>query len=157
MRPLYIFDLDGTLALIGHRVSILEDELDSYRWIKFYAACDKDLPNVPVINTMERLKKSGAEILIFSGRSEEVREKTVDWLKIHTSFRDKDLDPSTGILTMRRIGDYTPDDVLKQSWIDNMLLEDLERLVAVFDDRSKVVNMWRDNGIACFQVASGEF
>jgi len=27
----------------------------------------------------------------------------------------------------------------------------------VFDDRDKVVNMWRENGIPCLQVAPGNF
>ena len=31
------------------------------------------------------------------------------------------------------------------------------RLTAVFDDRDKVVQMWRENGVPCFQVAKGDF
>jgi hypothetical protein len=58
---------------------------------------------------------------------------------------------------MRPIGDSRPDDVLKQEFLDRMLIVDRERLVAVFDDRDKVVAMWRRNGIACFQVAPGNF
>jgi len=27
----------------------------------------------------------------------------------------------------------------------------------VFDDRASVVTMWRENGIACAQVAAGDF
>jgi hypothetical protein len=34
---------------------------------------------------------------------------------------------------------------------------DRMRLMCVFDDRDKVVKMWRDEGVACFQVAPGEF
>jgi hypothetical protein len=30
-------------------------------------------------------------------------------------------------------------------------------VVAVFDDRDKVVNMWRENGLTCMQVAYGNF
>ena len=32
-----------------------------------------------------------------------------------------------------------------------------DRILCVFDDRTKVVNMWRDNGLSCFQVAPGDF
>ena len=28
---------------------------------------------------------------------------------------------------------------------------------AVFDDRQQVVDMWRANGLTCFQVADGDF
>ena len=32
-----------------------------------------------------------------------------------------------------------------------------QRLVAVFDDRDRVVAMWSAAGVPCFQVAAGEF
>jgi hypothetical protein len=153
-RPLYIFDLDGTLALIEHRKSILEEKDDSQRWRRFYAACDKDLPNTPVIRTMEMLRQCGADIWIFSGRSSEVRDKTVAWLAQHTSFMSWDADD---VLVMRDEGDYSADDVLKKQLLDRMLVDDRERLVATFDDRDRVVNMWRANEIVCFQVAHGDF
>ena len=160
MKPLYIFDLDGTLALIDHRRHIIEDtSRDSSKWRRFYAACDKDLPNEPVLRVMESLRRF-ADVWIFSGRSDEVRAKTVDWLVKHTSFVSSDFDSAFGdrdILTMRQEGDYTPDDTLKRQWFDNMLVEDRTRLVAVFDDRSRVVQMWRKAGVPCFQVADGQF
>lgn len=159
MRPLYIFDLDGTLALIHHRRHFVERERGKQDWKAFYAACVDDVPNRPVIEIMERLRYS-SEVWIFSGRSDEVRQQTVKWLLKHTSFHP---DHFTGllrnrdILRMRSSGDYTPDDVLKKQWLDAMLPEDRERLVAVFDDRDRVVAMWRANGITCLQVAPGKF
>lgn len=155
MRPLYIFDIDGTVSIARHRQHILDDRDDSHRWCRFYAACDKDLPNTPVIATMERLRITGADIWFFSGRSEEVRDKTVSWLSDNTSFMTHDLDGP--MLSMRAEGDYTPDDDLKASWFESMLIDDKRRLVAVFDDRDRVVNMWRAKGVACFQVAPGNF
>ena len=61
------------------------------------------------------------------------------------------------ISVMRDEGDYTADDTLKRSWYENMLSEDRARLVAVFDDRDRVVKMWRDVCVTCFQIADGEF
>jgi hypothetical protein len=154
MKPLYVFDLDGTLALIQHRRHFVERERGQQDWAGFYAACDKDEPNYPVIDTMHRLRIS-ADIWIFSGRSDEVRGKTIDWLARHTTFLRHELEGP--MLTMRAAGDYTPDDVLKHQWLDAMLPEDRQRLVATFDDRDRVVQMWRDAGVPCFQVAPGEF
>lgn len=153
MKPLYIFDLDGTLALIEHRKHYLDDTSDRTRWRRFYADCYKDQPNAPVIATMERLRLT-ADIWIFSGRSDEVRDKTVGWLVGHTSFMTHELETA---LTMRQAGDYTADDVLKKQWLDAMLVDDRRRLVAAFDDRDRVVAMWRAAGVPCFQVAPGEF
>lgn len=154
MRPLYIFDLDGTLALIEHRRHFVERDRKDQDWKGFYGACDRDEPNHPVIRTMEALRASGADIWIFSGRSDEVRIRTSDWLAKHTTFMSWD---AAAALTMRREGDYTADDVLKRQWYDAMLIDDQKRLVATFDDRDRVVQMWRAAGVTCFQVAPGEF
>ena len=32
-----------------------------------------------------------------------------------------------------------------------------DKFLCVYDDRDKVVAMWRRNGVACFQVAEGDF
>ena len=154
MTPLYIFDLDGTLALIEHRQHILECT-DRDKWRRFYAACDLDTANLPVISTLELLRKTGAEVWIFTGRSGEVRDKTVAWLAAHTSLTNQELDGPA--LNMRTESNYTPDDVLKKQWLDSMLEVDRQRLVAVFEDRDRVVAMWRAAGVPCFQVAPGEF
>ena len=55
---------------------------------------------------------------------------------------------------MRPLKDFTPDDVLKQLWLDNI---GKDNVLCTFDDRKKVVDMWRNNGITCFQVADGDF
>lgn len=156
MKPLYIFDLDGTLALLQRsRLDILKQQDDRDRWRRFYAACDTDLPNLPVIRTMERLRQTGVDVWIFSGRSDEVRDKTVAWLAEHTTFCTWELDGPA--LQMRAAGDHTADDVLKKQWLDSMLVDDRRRLVATFDDRDRVVQMWRAAGVTCFQVAKGDF
>ena len=163
MTPLYIFDLDGTLALIDHRRHFLDDQAAPKRWQKFFAACVDDQPNEPVIRTLQALRRSGAECWIWSGRSDEVRSQTVEWLCKHGGFGN----PSGTLpawpfmhphrFRMRRAGDYMPDDELKMHWLTEMSQADRSRLVAVFDDRAKVVRMWRSLGVACFQVAEGYF
>lgn len=152
-KALYIFDLDGTLADCAHRKHYLDYKDDPNRWRSFYAACDKDAPIQCVIDTMERLRRF-ADVWVFSGRSAEVREKTVEWLARHTSFMSNDLETA---LTMRDEGDHRPDDIVKREWLDGMLHDDRQRLVAAFDDRDRVVAMWRAAGVPCFQVAPGDF
>lgn len=147
MKPLYIFDLDGTLALIEHRRHFVENRAN--RWKEFFAACVDDAPNTPVIEVLLSLLWNESDVLIFSGRSDEVRKETEDWLDKHVTH---------GLaLRMRKKGDYTPDDVLKRQWLDELSPADRHRLVAVFDDRNRVVKMWRAAGVPCFQVADGEF
>ena len=51
---------------------------------------------------------------------------------------------------------FMPDDELKKRWLDQ-LFTNTEDILCVFDDRDKVVKMWRDSGLTCFQVAEGNF
>lgn len=149
-RPLYIFDLDGTIALCEHRKHFL----DAKDWRAFYAACHEDVPNKPVIDLMYALRHSGADVWVFSGRSSEVRGKTLAWLAQHAPYISM---PWENTIVMRDEGDRRPDDELKKQYLDCMLTEDRARLVGIFDDRDRVVKMWRDNGVTCFQVAPGAF
>jgi len=53
---------------------------------------------------------------------------------------------------------FMPDDKLKKKWLDDIFPGDKkDSILCVFDDRDKVVKMWRDNGLSCFQVADGNF
>ena len=99
----------------------------------------------PVVETVRTLAAAGHRVEIWSGRSDEVRAETERWLKA---------EGLGGLpLKMRRRGDNTPDDILKQSW----LLAEETKPDLVFDDRDKVVAMWRRHGIICAQVAPGDF
>lgn len=166
--PLYIFDLDGTLCDIQHRrhhvmrpqgdginmtaTQVLENQKWKPNWAQFYKECVNDTPKHAVIHTF-RCLAAHSEIWVWSGRSDEVYDETISWLTVHvmrSSIERLEL-------TMRKAGDHTPDDVLKQSWYDKLEVIDKARLIATFDDRDRMVKMWRDLGVTCFQVAPGDF
>jgi acid phosphatase class B len=150
MRPLYIFDLDGTLSDATHRRHFVEN--GNTQWDEFYLASQFDPPKRAIIQIMDTLYSSGADIYIFSGRSDIVRSQTEDWLDKNCQF----IYPLIN-LRMRKHWDHTPDDKLKRQWYDELPDHDKERLVAVFDDRDRIVKMWRELGITCLQVAPGDF
>lgn len=161
MTPLYIFDLDGTLALIEHRRHFVEGEKKD--WRGFFAACVDDIPNLPVIRTLQALRKSGAEIWIWSGRSDEVKTQTIEWLSHNgclgntPGFLPAWLFGAPERFRMRKEGDHRNDDALKREWASEIEPPEWDRLTAVFDDRDRIVKMWRDLGVTCFQVAEGSF
>jgi hypothetical protein len=157
MRPLYIFDIDGTLCNIEHRLHFLDNKADKERWKKFYKACFNDVPNRPIIAVMNTLRMCGADVWLFSGRSEDVRVETIAWLHDNTCFSKTDFLYKPELLNMRPSQDFTEDDVMKEQWLHGMLQVDRDRLLAVFDDRQRVVDMWRANGVVCCQVAQGNF
>ena len=57
---------------------------------------------------------------------------------------------------MRSDSDYTPDDELKSRFLDRMI-EDGYFPTMAFDDRQRVVDMFRSRGLTVFQVAEGNF
>lgn len=148
MKNKVIFDLDGTLALIDERRALAAKPDGKINWKIFFApeniALDK--PNEPVIEMFKCLADRGFEMIILSGRDAISRTETRAWLKEQGIFPD--------ILWMRPQGSFTPDDVLKQTWLGEI---GADNVFCVFDDRDKVVKMWRDNGLTCFQVAPGNF
>ena len=164
-----IFDLDGCLAdcehrrhfvdpkkqpvQVGHCISLDLQTGKTYSsapkfkpdYQSFYEACDKDTPIEPVIECWndQISLMSMTHYMIWSGRCESVREKTEKWLKKNV------LCFSPYKLKMRPIGDSTPDDELKERWLDEALSEG-KTIDYVFDDRPKVVRMWRRRGIFVF-------
>ena len=169
-----IFDLDGTLANCNHRRHFVDPEKcgDSIRkilkpdgtykykhyngeswkpdWKAFFEACDKDEPIKPVIENYRAQIFHGKEVCIWSGRCESVREKTLRWLhnnSVGTSHIKE--------LKMRPIGDHTPDDELKERWLKEALAEG-KTIEYVFDDRPKVVRVWRKHGIFVFNCCQHE-
>lgn len=157
MRPLYIFDLDGTLCNIEHRLHFLKDVTDANRWKKFYRASSSDRAVLPVIAIMSALMQSGADVWIWTGRSAEVRTQTEMWLHVHTDFTLQQLQANPELLIMRGESNRMEDHDLKARWLARMEPDDRERLVCVFEDRQRVVDMWRNAGVTCVQVAPGDF
>lgn len=148
-----IFDLDGTLALIDDRRAASTKPNGKMDWDVFFdpSNIDMDKPNMPVIHMARTLKNAGHNVIIFSGRSKATKDATRDWLNKFGVPCD--------VLKMRPTSNdfkFMPDDQLKQKWLDD-LFSDKDDILCVFDDRQKVVDMWRANGITCMQVAPGNF
>lgn len=138
-----VFDLDGTLALNEHRQHFMTGETKD--WRGFYAACDGDKPCEPLISVLWGLVTGGHRVEIWSGRSDEVADKTDAWLEAH----GLDCVP----IKMRPERDHQPDTKLKAAW----LAAEPQKPDLVFEDRASMVAMWRSHGIVCAQVASGDF
>lgn len=157
-RDIVIVDIDGTLSDPTHRLHHVKCDGDCIskkdcknhhkRWDLFHAEVDKDPPK-PIIIDLVRHLSLRHWIIIVTGRSPEhgCGIKTEDWLQEHLAIPYEHL-------FMRAAGDYKPDYEHKKEILD-MLPK--HRIAFVLDDRQQVVDMWRDNGLTCLQVAKGEF
>ena len=144
-----IFDLDGTLALIDDRRDLATKDNGKFDWDVFFNPdnISLDLPNQPVIDMANLLHNQGFRIFILSGRSDVTKQATINWLNDNGIWWDH--------LVMRPQNHlYLPDNDLKQMWLDSI---GKDNVAMVFDDRNQVVDMWRKNGLTCFQVADGDF
>ena len=165
-----IFDLDGTLADCEHRRHFVQDpdlwqvndgpinpmsfnvNCDKWRkfkpdWKSFYEACDQDAPIKPSLECFRHFYET-SKVLIWSARCSSVKQKTIDWLEKHLHMELCNYFVKYG-LKMRPIGDSTPDEVLKERWLDEAI-ERGNTIDFVFDDRPKVIRMWRRRGIFVF-------
>lgn len=138
LRSVFIFDIDGTLAnMNGHRTA--------YEYHK----CDQDVPYDDVLMMAHILHFAGYDLIFVSGRegTAECRQKTSEWLHKHQLY---------GRLLMRPEGDMRKDSVVKREILFNEIAP-FYNVLGAFDDRSQVVDMWRDIGVRCYDVAGHKF
>jgi hypothetical protein len=136
----WIVDLDGTLALRTDR-----------HWFDWHRV-GEDLPNEPVVAVVRALITCGYQMIYMSGRKEQCRYQTTEWLSVNVSGT-----ALAAPLFMRADGDNRPDEIVKRELFEKHIAGQFD-VTGVIDDRSKVVSMWRNElGLTCFAVAEGNF
>lgn len=146
MTKCYLFDIDGTLADVSHRLSHIQKKPKD--WDAFFAACVDDPPIHHMCNLAEDLINAGRYVVFVSGRSDRVRAETLTWLHKNVGV--------SRTLYMRKDGDHRLDNIVKRELLDQIRADGYEPIMA-FDDRDQVVKMWREAGVPCAQVAEGDF
>lgn len=129
-----LFDIDGTLAHMEGR--------NPYDWHRVF----EDSPNPIVIEQAKYHKEKGRRLILLSGRDEECRKLTLDWLEFHGIIPDD--------LFMRPLGSYEKDSIVKQR-IYETEIKDRYNVMAVYDDRLQVIEMWNRMGLFVFNVNQG--
>jgi len=125
-RPLAVFDIDGVLADVRHRLHHLQAR--PQRWNAFFVAADRD----PLLEEgAKRLRAAQAEhdVVYLTGRPERNRALTQAWLAQHGL--------PTGPLNMRPDDDHRP-----ARWVKRETLRRLARsrtIASVLDDDPAVV------------------
>jgi hypothetical protein len=105
-----------------------------------------DLINVPVAKAISAFELTGHKIIFVSGRGSQYREPTMEFLhRVADKYGiSKDI-----TLFMRAEGDSRSDDIVKEE-IYNAHIAGKYDVVAVFDDRPRVVRFWRSKGFFVF-------
>lgn len=137
LDPAYIVDIDGTLAHIP------EGGRSPYDGSRVH----EDILDVAVAQVVNILGASN-HIIVMSGRDEEFRGVTEKWLTDNNVHWD--------VLFMRPAGDRRKDHIVKHELFNGYVLG-VWNVLGVFDDRNRVVEMWRSIGLKCFHVQEGNF
>ena len=144
-----IFDLDGTLALIDKRRDLATTS-GRLNWDVFFDPSNikLDVPNKPIIKLAQLFAEDGFLIVIFSGRSIKTEHTTRSWLT-------RNRVPFHKLVMRDDKRHFMPDNELKKQFLDEHV--NIEDVFLVVDDRQQVVDMWREEGLTCLQVAEGNF
>ena len=139
-----IFDIDGTLADVSERIHHVRKKPKN--WPAFFEGMAQDKAIHSMVRLCNILYASGIRIVLCSGRNEEHRAQTVEWLAGQgVKYHD---------LLLRRSNDRRSDTEVKRELLGTV---DKSKILFVVEDRSRVVEMWRSEGLVCLQCAPGEF
>ena len=130
-----IVDMDSTLCVnLTRRPFYTDDWADK---------CLYDSPLIGPISIVRAQKMTGTcDVIILTGRREEGRTQTEEWLKTYNVPYDR--------LFMRGENDFTKSDTFKEKILETFILPKYNVLFAI-DDDNKCVKMFRRNGIICLQ------
>ena len=146
MTKVIVFDIDGTLANIEHRRAFVATKPKN--WKAFNAGIPNDTPHSDIVWLAQEFMDYGHIIILCSGRGEEQREATERQMD---AFR-----VSYHKLFMRSAKDNRPDDVIKVELLQQ-IRDEYGNPFLWFDDRTRVVNAIRAEGVRVLQVAPGNF
>lgn len=141
-----VIDIDGTLADV--RGGVQRNKKGEFDWENFFGAIPYYPTNEWAVRLTQIYYQMGFVVYIVSGRPSEYREQTEGWLAKHHIPYD--------FLFMRPLKDKRVDEVVKKEILDT-LLPKKELIEFVLDDRQKVVDMWRAEGLICLQPNVHEF
>ena len=170
--PTVIFDIDGTLADIEHRRHFVEGKKKDFD--AFNAAMKYDIPNASIVDLLWMCEHDAKQVIFCTGRMEQYREVTRNFLLDKCSYEgsyhddlyagerysresiERHLD--TYLIMRPDERRHDPDHQIKQEMLDEILKTvDKSNILYAVDDRQRVVDMWRSNGLTCLQVAEGNF
>ena len=144
-----ICDLDGTLCDIEHRRHFVRKEPGQKKdWKSFNEHIKNDTLNIWCKDLLVAMKNTGHKIVLCSGRNENEKKQTVEWLSNYGIEYDD--------LFMRNRHDSRQDSIIKEIILDFEILCRYTPIFAV-DDRDQVVAMWRNRKIVCLQCDYGDF
>lgn len=146
MKKAIIVDIDGTLSNNDHRQHFIAGEKKD--WKSFSESCHLDKINAWCQYLVNGMQMNDAVIIYVSGRSEEYKPPTKNFINEHCELNYH--------LYMRKSGDYRADTIIKEE-IYNEHIKGKYHVLFCVDDRPSVCRMWRSLGLTVLQCNDKEF
>ena len=142
-----IFDIDSTLSDLSDRIHHISN--GKRNWQAFHDECINDAPIQPTILVNQALYYAGHNIVLLTGREEGNRSDTIKWChKYGVAFHT---------LLMRKKGNRQQDTAVKMKHYNDSIKDKMPPVLCVFEDRNRVVAMWRELGLTCYHVTDGDY
>ena len=129
------------VSICNWRESTLPANSDRKTYNDFHYLSVYDPANTWILDMMRLMKIDGVKVNVLTGRMEEKRKKSEEWLKrYHVSY---------DWMQMRGNDDYRSSETVKAEYISLYYMEEIRM---IFDDNPKVINSLKDLGYPTFQV-----
>lgn len=148
----FIFDLDGTLCNVQHRINHYGVDYD-----KFNSLCHLDPPNEDVVELCKQLLNIGYKIIFLTGRDEKYRKQTFDWIWEHILSNSNHLlseNKNDDMLLAMRVSDNIMSDSDFKLFEYETRIQEKYHILGVFEDRPTVIKMWRGLNLTCYALPS---
>lgn len=158
MKQAIICDLDGTFFDITERLKFIQGETKD--WKSF--SDPQNIAEMDVVNEWcadlldgfyckKHRECDDYEIIFVSGRMKKQGVEFITWESIRRAVGTEDFQ-----LHMRDDKDYRDDTVIKKELYEQHI-KGKYNVLFVIDDRKKVVDMWRNEGLVVLHCAEGNF
>ena len=166
-KPYVICDIDGTISDVTHRLHFITPsatigvpkELETAAvdvvggrfkkdFISFYNESRRDPVKFKIVAQLREYYKQGYQIVLLTARPEAYRQSTMEWLakNIFEYVKIK-------TLIMRKTADMRQDVIVKEELYNKYFKHCL--VEAVFEDRPRVIRMWRQRGLKVIDAGDG--
>lgn len=150
MKKLFVYDIDGTVANNDPRAHMVTEKPKD--WKAFFEGQMHDVPHHDILWTLHNYYDQGHTIVFCTGRDDSARDVTLKW------FAQHDI-PYDG-LYMRKFKDYRDDSIIKVELLQQIRKDFAhmhDDVFLWFDDRQRVVDAIRAQGVRVLQVQPGDF
>lgn len=146
MSKVWLLDIDGTAAADNKEYYVfLQTKPKNYNAFfhgSIHCPCNEQVKHIT-----NMLYEAGDIILIFTARSEDFKQVTLNWLENH-GYKYNDV-------FMRPTKDNRHDYIVKEEMITKVR-EKYGDIFGAFEDRESVIQMFAKNGVFSFNVSQGK-